>query len=115
MHRRLSPGGASRRCHGRMILAAESAIARFAMMDDIADLTLRYGDRRARAYERAEPVVRCIEAAIRTYRRDRALVDGRPTIAELIAACTACGLTAARGGSVTRYTIRRALKLMGLP
>lgn len=82
------------------------------MMDGIADMALRHGDRRARAYERSEPVIRCIQDAITAYRGDR---DGRPTISQLIAACGACGLTAARGGSVTRYTISEALKLIGLP
>jgi len=48
------------------------------------------------------------------YRRDSADRNGRPTINQLIAACDACGISAARGGSVTRYTIGSALKLMGL-
>ena len=30
---------------------------RSAMMEDIANMALRHGDRRARAYERAEPVI----------------------------------------------------------
>jgi hypothetical protein len=34
------------------------------MMDGIADMALRHGDRRARAYERSEPVIRCIQDAI---------------------------------------------------
>jgi hypothetical protein len=85
------------------------------MMDGIADLALRYGDRRARAYERSEPVIRCIQDAITAYRRDSGDRDGRPAISQLIAACSVCGLTAVRGGSVTRYTISRALKLIGLP
>jgi len=78
-------------------------------------MALRHGDRRARAYERAEPVIQCIQDAITAYRRDSADSDGRPTINQLIAACDACGMTAARGGSVTRYTIGSALRLMGLP
>ena len=84
------------------------------MMEGIANMALRHGDRRARAYERAEPVIRCIQDAITAYRRDSADSDGRPTISQLIAACDACGMTAARGGSVTRYTIVSALRLMGL-
>ena len=84
------------------------------MMDGIADMALRHGDRRARAYERNEPVIRCIQDAITTYRRDGGDRDGRPTIGALIAACSASGLTAARGGPVTRYTICQALKLTGL-
>jgi hypothetical protein len=65
------------------------------MMDGIADMALRHGDRRARAYERSEPVIRCIQDAITAYRRDGGDRDGRPTISQLIAACSACGLTAA--------------------
>ncbi|MBD8735794.1 hypothetical protein [Sphingomonas sp. CFBP 13706] len=84
------------------------------MMDGIADMALRHGDRRARAYERNEPVIRCIQDAITAYRRDGGDRDGRPTIGALIAACSASGLTAARGGPVTRYTIYQALKLTGL-
>jgi hypothetical protein len=84
------------------------------MMDGIADMALRHGDRRARAYERGEPVIRCIQDAITAYRRDGGDRDGRPTVRELIAACHGCGLTAARGGAVTRYTVGQALKLMGL-
>ena len=84
------------------------------MMEGIANMALRHGDRRARAYERAEPVIRCIQDAITAYRRDSADSDGRPTISQLIAACDACGMTAARGRSVTRYTIVSALRLMGL-
>ncbi len=84
-------------------------------MDGIADLALRHGYRRARAYERGELVIRCIQDAITAYRRDSGDHDGRPTISQLVAACSACGLTAARGGSVTRYTISQALKLIGLP
>jgi len=84
-------------------------------MEGIANMALRHGDRRARAYERAEPVIRCIQDAITAYRRDSADSDGRPTISQLIAACDACGMTAARGGSVARYTIGSALRLMGLP
>ncbi len=84
-------------------------------MDGIADMALRHGRRRACAYERAEPVIRCIQDAITAYRRDGADPDGRPSIGRLLAACDAGGLTAARGGPVTRYTIRSALTLMGLP
>lgn len=78
-------------------------------------MALRHGDRRARAYERAEPVIQCIQDAITAYRRDSADSDGRSTISQLIAACDACGMTAARDGPVTRYTIGAALRLMGLP
>ena len=60
-------------------------------------------------------MIRCIQDAITAYRRDGGDRDGRPTISQLIAVCSACGLTAARGGSVTRYTISQALKLIGLP
>jgi hypothetical protein len=84
------------------------------MMDGIADMALRHGDRRARAYERAEPVIRCIQDAIAAYRRDSADSDGRPTISQLIAACDTRDLTAARGGSVTHYSIKSALRLLGL-
>jgi hypothetical protein len=84
------------------------------MMEGIADMALRHGDRRARAYERAEPVIQCLQDAITAYRRDSADKNGRPTISQLVAACEACGISAARGGSVTRYTIGSALRLMGL-
>lgn len=50
------------------------------MMDCIADMALRHGDRRARAYDRSEPVIRCIQDAITAYRRDGGDRDGRPTI-----------------------------------
>lgn len=84
------------------------------MMEGIANMALRHGDRRARAYERAEPVIRCLQDAITAYRRNSADCNGRPSISQLIAACDACGMSAARGGPVTRYTIRSALRLMGL-
>lgn len=60
-------------------------------------------------------MIRCIQEAITAYRRDGGDRDGRPTIGQLLAACSARGLTAARGGAVTRYTICQALKMMGLP
>ncbi len=85
------------------------------MMDGIGDMALRHGDRRARAYERSEPVIRCIQDTITAYRREGGDRDGRPTISQLIVACSARGLTAARGGAVTRYTISQALKWIGLP
>ncbi|RYE97771.1 MAG: hypothetical protein EOO77_38445 [Oxalobacteraceae bacterium] len=84
------------------------------MMDGIADMALRHGNRRARAYERAEPVIRCIEDAIRAHRRSSADAEGRPTIRQLVRCCNECGLSAARGGPITQYTIGRALKLMGI-
>ncbi|MBD8700480.1 hypothetical protein IFT54_11680 [Sphingomonas sp. CFBP 13714] len=59
-------------------------------------------------------MIRCIQDAITAYRRDGGDRDGRPTIGALIAACSASGLTAARGGPVTRYTVCQALKLTGL-
>jgi hypothetical protein len=42
---------------------------RRAMMDGIDDIELRHGARRAEANRRAEPVIRCIEDAIRDHRR----------------------------------------------
>ena len=84
------------------------------MMEGIANMALRHGDRGARAYERAEPVIQCLQEAITAYRRDSANCDGRPSISQLIATCDACGMSAARGGPVTRYIIGSALRLMGL-
>lgn len=84
------------------------------MTEGIANLAPRHGDRRARAYERAEQVTQYIQDAITAYRHDSADSDGRPTISQSIAACDACGMAAARSGSVTRYTIGSAMRLMGL-
>ncbi|KQN92578.1 hypothetical protein ASE95_07725 [Sphingomonas sp. Leaf231] len=84
------------------------------MMDGIADIELRHGARRARAYLRAEPVIRCIEGAIRDHRRETGRAEAFPPLARLVALCHDAGLTAARGGPVTRSTVVRALKLMGL-
>lgn len=84
------------------------------MMDGIGDLELRYGPRRARAYARAEPLIRRIEVVIRDYREETGETDGLPPVARLVASCQAAELTAARGGPVTSRTVARALKLMGL-
>lgn len=84
------------------------------MMDGIADIELRHGARRAQAYMRAEPVIRCIEEAIRDHRRDTGQVDGIPPLTQLAALCREGGLRAARGGPVSRNTVIRAMKLMGL-
>jgi hypothetical protein len=83
-------------------------------MDGIDDIEIRHGIRRAKAYTRAEPVIRCIEDAVRAYRRRTGDVDGMPPVATLVTLCAERGLTAARGGPVTRTTIIRALKLIGL-
>ncbi|MEG3082268.1 hypothetical protein U1707_01310 [Sphingomonas sp. PB2P12] len=85
-----------------------------AMMDGIDDIELRHGPRRAQAYNRAEPVIRCIEEAVRDHRRRTGDADGIPEIGALVALCTEHHLTAARGGPVSYHTVVRAMKLMGL-
>jgi hypothetical protein len=84
------------------------------MMDGIDDIELRHGARRARAYTRAEPVIRCIEEAIREHRRLSEDADGLPPVGLLVALCKEQRLTAARGGPVSYSTVVRALILMGL-
>ena len=83
-------------------------------MDGIDDIELRHGARRARAYIRAEPVIRCIEEAIREHRRLSQDTDGLPQVGRLVALCKEQRLTAARGGPVSYSTVVRALTLMGL-
>ena len=83
-------------------------------MDGIDDIELRHGARRARAYTRAEPVIRCIEEAIREHRRLSQDADGLPPVDRLVALCKEQRLTAARGGPVSYSTVVRALILMGL-
>lgn len=97
-------------------MAGIARAARYAartMMDGIGDLELRHGARRARAFDRAEPAIRCIEAAIRRHRVDTGDVNSLPDMASLVAACRDGGLTAPRGGPVTRSTVVRTLRLMG--
>lgn len=84
------------------------------MMDGIDDIELRHGIRRASAYARAEPVIRCIEEAIRDHRRRTGDLDAMPPIGRLTALCTERGLSAARGGPISHNTVARAMKLMGL-
>ncbi|MBY9063645.1 hypothetical protein K7957_11940 [Sphingomonas yunnanensis] len=84
------------------------------MMDGIGDLELRHGARRAGAYARAEPVIRCIEATTRDHRRRTGTTDTYPETSDLVTACRERGLIAPRGGPVTRGTVLRALRLMGL-
>jgi hypothetical protein len=85
-----------------------------AMMDGIGDLELRHGARRASAYARAEPIIRCLEATIRRHRADTGRLDSFPDTRALVMACQASGLVAPRGGPVTHGTVLRALRLMGL-
>ena len=84
------------------------------MMDGIDDIELRHGARRARAYTRAEPVIRCIEEAIREHRRLSEDADGLPPVGKLVALCKEQRLTAARGGPVSYSTVVRALIFMGV-
>lgn len=84
------------------------------MMDGIADIELRHGARRAQAYTRAEPVIRCVEEAIRDHRRRTGQVDGLPPVSQLIALCVERRLTAARGGPVSYSTVIRAMKFMSV-
>ncbi|TXC70469.1 hypothetical protein FSB78_05570 [Sphingomonas ginsenosidivorax] len=83
-------------------------------MDGIDDIELRHGARRARAYTRAEPLIRCIEEAIRDHRRRTEDLDGMPRVGVLVGLCTEQKLSAPRGGPITYHTVVRALKLMGL-
>lgn len=84
------------------------------MMDGIGDLELRHGARRALAYSRAEPVIRCIEATIREHRARTGILDSLPDTRVLVAACARLGLLAPRGGPVTNATVLRTLRFMGL-
>ena len=84
------------------------------MMDGIGDLQLRHGSRRASAYARAEPLIRCIAATIHRHRAATGALDGFPETHELVTACRADGLVAPRGGPVTPRTVLRTLRLMGL-
>ena len=84
------------------------------MMDGIGDLELRHGARRASAYARAEPMIRCLEATIRRHRATTGRVDDLPPIRALAAACRDHGMVAPRGGAITEDTVRRTLRLMGL-
>ncbi|RYF01152.1 MAG: hypothetical protein EOO77_33305 [Oxalobacteraceae bacterium] len=84
------------------------------MMDGIDDIELRHGARRAGAYTRAEPVIRCIEDAIRDHRRRTGDLDSMPQISRLITLCAERSVLAARGGPVSHSTVARAMKLMGL-
>lgn len=84
------------------------------MMDGIGDLELRHGARRADAYARAEPIIRCLEATIRLHRADTGRLDGFPDTRTLVAACQASELVAPRGGPITPGTVLRTLRLMGL-
>lgn len=84
------------------------------MMDGIGNLELRYGARRAYAYARAEPAIRCIEATIQEHRARTGNLDSLPDTRFLVAACTKMGLHAPRGGPVTHATVLRTLRFMGL-
>lgn len=84
------------------------------MMDGIGDLELRHGARRASAYARAEPIIRCLEATIHRHRAATGRLDAFPATRTLVAACRDGGLVAPRGGEITEDTVRRTLRLMGL-
>ena len=84
------------------------------MMAGIDSIALRHGARRALAYTRAEPVIRCIEEAVRDHRRRTGDIDAMPHVSSLVTLCAARRLSAARGGPVSHSTVVRALKLMGL-
>ena len=83
-------------------------------MDGIDDIELRHGARRAGAYTRAEPVIRCIEDAICDHRRRTGDHDSMPQISRLITLCMERRLSAARGGPISNSTVVSSMKLMGL-